>query len=239
MGCVPLIRGTAISNRGSLNLTPTLTLILTLTLTSVGTHASKYRYIALSFNNQVTKVVQSCFFQLRNIAKIKSFLSYSDLEKVIHAFISSRLDYCNSLYSGLNKKTISRLQLVQNAAARLLTNTRRRDHITPALASLHWLPVSFRIDFNILLITFKALHGLAPSYIADMSEYHNPGYSLRSANKALLDIPDTKLVTMGDRAFSARAPKLWNALPEGLRLADSLGSFKSQLKTYLYTKAFV
>ena len=102
---------------------------------------------SLSFNHQVTKVIQSCFFQLRNIAKIKSFLSYSDLEKVIHAFIYSRLDYCNSLYSGLNKKNISRLQLVQNSAARLLTNTRRRDHITPVLASLHWLPMSFRIDF--------------------------------------------------------------------------------------------
>ena len=94
----------------------------------------------LSFNKHVTTAVQSCFFQLRNISKIKSFLSTANLEIVIHSFISSRLDYCNSLYSGLNKKTISRLQLIQNSAARLLTNTRKREHITPILAALHWLP---------------------------------------------------------------------------------------------------
>ena len=86
----------------------------------------------LSFNKHVTTVVQSCFFQLRNIAKIKPFLSTANLETVIHSFISSRLDYCNSLYSGLNKTTISRLQLIQNSA-RLLTNTRKREHITPIL----------------------------------------------------------------------------------------------------------
>ena len=99
--------------------------------------------------------------------------------------------------------------------------------------------MSFRIDFKIVLFTFKALHGLAPSYITDMLERYEPGRTLRSANKALLTVQDTNRVTVGDRAFSARAPILWNALPLGLRLIDSLGSFKSQLKTYLYTKAFL
>lgn len=88
-----------------------------------------------------------------------------DLQTVIHAFITSRLDYCNSLYFGLPKSSLDRLQLVQNAAARLLTGTRKREHITPVLASLHWLPVKFRIDFKILLYVFKALHGCAPQYI--------------------------------------------------------------------------
>ena len=94
------------------------------------------------------------------------------------------------------------------------------------------------IDFKILLITFKALHGLAPSYIKDLLKPHKPQRILRSADKALLDPPDTKLVTQGDRAFSARAPFLWNALPLNLRLADSVTSFKSLLKTYMYRKCF-
>ncbi len=77
----------------------------------------------LSFDVQVTKVVQSCFAQLRQLMKIKSFLSFADFEKVIHAFISSRLDYCNALYSGISQRNLQRLQLIQNAAARLLTRT--------------------------------------------------------------------------------------------------------------------
>ena len=193
----------------------------------------------LSFNKQVTTVIQSCYFQLRNIAKIKPFLSTPDLETVIHALISSRLDYCNSIYSGLPKKTISRLQLIQNSAARLLTNTKKRDHITPILATLHWLPVSARCDFKVLLITYKALNGLAPSYIIEMLSLSNSGRTLRSSNKALLDVPRTNLVTRGDRAFAARAPRLWNALPGHVRLAPSVPLFKSRLKTHLYTECFL
>ena len=113
----------------------------------------------LSFDTRVTKVVQSCFAQLRLLTKIRSFLSSADLEKVNHAFISTRLDYCNTLYSGISRRNIQRLQLIQNAAARFLTCTKRCDHITPILAALHWLPVSFRIDFKILLLVFKALNG--------------------------------------------------------------------------------
>ena len=188
----------------------------------------------ISFNSQITTVVQSCYYQIRNIAKIKSFISTADLETVIHAFISSRLDYCNALYSASNKKAISRLQMVQNSAARLLTNTKKRDHITPVLAALHWLPVSYRIDFKLLLITFKALHGLAPSYIKDLLDPYKPERTLRSSDKARLDPP-----TQGDRAFSARAPFLWNALPIDIKRAVSVSSFKSLLKTHLYTKCFL
>ena len=187
---------------------------------------------------QVKKVVQTCFYQLRTIAKIKSILSFADLEKVIHAFITSRLDYCNALYTCLNQKSISRLQLVQNAAARLLTNTKKRDHITPVMATLHWLPVVFRIDFKILLLAFKAQNGLGPQYITDLLPPYVPPRSLRSSEEALLQIPKTRLATKGDQAFAVYAPRLWNALPLEIRKANSLASFKSLLKMYLFRKAF-
>ncbi len=80
---------------------------------------------ALTFDKQINAVVRSCFYQLKNIAKMKSFLTLRDMESVIHAFISSRLDYCNGLYLGVSQSLLSRLQLVQNAAARLLTGTRK------------------------------------------------------------------------------------------------------------------
>ncbi|KAF7653084.1 hypothetical protein LDENG_00087530 [Lucifuga dentata] len=129
---------------------------------------------SLTFNTQVTKVIQTCFLQLRQISKVRSFLSFSDLEKVIHAFISSRLYYCNALYSGISKGNIHQLQLIQNAASRLLTRCRRTDHISPILAGFHWLPVSFRIDIKILLVVFKALHGQTPSYICDLITFYKP-----------------------------------------------------------------
>ena len=103
-----------------------------------------------------------------------------------YAFVTSRLDYCNALYVGMDQASIKRLQLVQNAAARLLTGHKKRDHITPILASLHWLPIRFRIDFKILLFVFKALNGLAPAYIAELLQCYTPARALRSADQLLL-----------------------------------------------------
>ena len=85
---------------------------------------------------------------------------------VIHAFVTNRIDFCNSLLYGLPDCELKKVQRVQNAAARLLTSTRKYDHITPVLRELHWLPVKYRIQFKILLLTFKAIHGMAPDYIS-------------------------------------------------------------------------
>ena len=149
------------------------------------------------FDKQISSVVKASFFQLRLIARIKAYIPPSDLEKVIHAFIFSRLDYCNALYMGIDQSAIRRLQLVQNAAARLLTGKKKRDHITPILASLHWLPVRYRIDFKMLLFVFKAQHGLAPPYLCELIEPYVPPRPLRSANLLLLTDPGDKLRTRG------------------------------------------
>lgn len=193
----------------------------------------------LRLEAQVKTVVRTCFFHIRNIHRIRPILSTPNLHKVVNALISSRLDYCNALYSTLNKGSIYRLQLVQNAATRLITGTRRSEHITPVLAALHWLPVTFRIDFKILLLTFKALNGLAPQYLTDLLDPHIPVRRLRSSGAALLDVPTSRLVTKGDRAFAVRAPTLWNSLPLDIRVANSIGIFKTKLKTHFYRKAFL
>ncbi len=83
----------------------------------------------------------------------------SNAEMLIHAFMSSRLDYCNALFGGCSARLINKLQVVQNAAARVLTRTRKYDHISPVLSTLHWLPIKHCIDLKILLITYKALNG--------------------------------------------------------------------------------
>ena len=134
--------------------------------------------------------------------------------------------------------------MVQNAAARMLTGTKKREHITPVLAQLHWLPVQlgaqfkFRIDFKILLFVFKALNGSAPPYIGEMLSPHSTSRSTRSSTKQLLSVPRTRLKTKGDRAFSVAGPNLWNPLPPHIKSSTPLASFKSNLKTYLFTLAF-
>lgn len=193
---------------------------------------------ALKFDKQISAVVKSSFFQLRLLSKAKSFLTFAEFERVIHLFISSRLDYCNSLYIGMSQSNISRLQMVQNAAARLLTGTRKFDHVTPILRSLHWLPVCHRIEFKILLFVFKAMNNLAPSYLSDLLKLNDCTRSLRSSQQRLLMVPRSRLKTRGDRAFSVVGPKLWNSLPVSLRLISTESVFKSKLKTYLFSLAY-
>lgn len=127
---------------------------------------------------------------------------------------------------------------MQNAAARLLTGVRKRDHITPVLQSLHWLPVKFRIDFKILLFVYKVLSGLAPQYISDLIVPYSPSRVLRSTDQRLLKVPCCNLKSKGDCAFSVVGPKLWNSFPFHVRSAPSIITFKSYLKTDLFSLAF-
>ncbi len=106
----------------------------------------------LSFEKHISNVTKTAFFHLRNIAKLRNMLPVSDAEKLVHAFMTSRLDYCNALLGGCPASSINKLQVVQNAAARVLTRSRKYDHITPILQSLHWLPIKHRISYKILLL---------------------------------------------------------------------------------------
>ncbi len=126
----------------------------------------------------------------------------------------------------------------QNAAARVLTRTRKYDHISPVLSRLHWLPTKHRIDFKILLMTYKALNGLAPQYLSELLSHYSPPRPLRSQNSGRLIIPRISKSTAGGRSFSFLAPKLWNNLPNTVREADTLCQFKSRLMTHLFNLTY-
>ena len=186
----------------------------------------------------VNVLCKTAFFHLRNIARIRPYLNRNTTEKVIHAFVSSRLDYCNSLLYGMPSVLISKLQRVQNVAARIVTGTRKYSHITPVLHELHWLPVQYRVEYKVGLITYKCLHALAPSYLSDLLKPYVPTRALRSSSQGLLQVPRVRLSTFGARSFASFAPRLWNDLPVALRNIDSLDVFKSMYKTYLFNKCF-
>ncbi len=118
----------------------------------------------LSFSSHVKAVTKSAYYHLKNIARIRWFVSSQDLEKLVHAFITSRVDYCNGLLTGLPKKTIKQLQLIQNAAARILTRTR-----------IFFL---YFCDFKVFLLVYKSLNGLGPKYIADTLIEYKPNLNI-------------------------------------------------------------
>lgn len=190
----------------------------------------------------VNNLCRSATFALSKIGKLRKYLDPATTQKLIQAFVISRLDSCNSLLYGLPLKEINKIQRIQNMAARLISLTRKRDHITPILRDqLHWLPVEQRIKFKILLLTYKAFHGIAPSYLTELIVPYVPPRSLRAGsvrpvNNLKVVNPRTK--TYGERAFIVAAPMLWNALPSQIRNLPTVAQFKSQLKTYLFSIAF-
>ena len=129
---------------------------------------------------------------------------------------------------------------MQNAAARLIMDIRKYSQITPALYELHWLPLLARIHFKILLLAFKAIHGLAPAYISNLLVIkRKSSYNIRSNSSILLEPPRGKmLATLGERAFQAAAPHLWNELPLQLRTVGSVETFKNSIKTFLFRRSF-
>ncbi len=111
-------------------------------------------------------------------------------------------------------------------------------HITPVLESLHWLPVCFRIDFKVLLMVFKCLNGLGPSYLSELLLPYKPSRTLGSSGSGLLVIPKVRTRTHREASFQHYGPRLWNSLPEDLRAAENVHVFKSRLKTHLFSLAF-
>ena len=129
--------------------------------------------------------------------------------------------------------------MVQNSAARVVKKAKKRDHITPVLKALHWLPVKQRIDYKICLIVYKCLHKLAPSYLSDSLKRYVPTRTLRSSSDpSILIVPDYSYKYIGGRSFFSYAPSVWNKLPTGVRNSESLAVFKKRLKHHLFLNAY-
>ncbi len=188
----------------------------------------------LSFTDHIATTAWSCRFALYNIRKIRPFLSEQAAQLLVQALVLSRLDYCNALLAGLPACTIKPLQLIQNAAARVVFNEPKKAHVTPLFIRLHWLPIAARIKFKVLMFAYKTTTGTVPIYLNLLVQTYAPSRSLRSASERRLVVPSQRGTKSLSLTFSWTVPSWWNDLPISIRTAESLAIFKKHLKTHLF-----
>jgi len=183
-----------------------------------------------------SSLCRSAYCFLRQLRPVVRSLTEDAAKTVVHAFISMHLDYRNSLLCGISDTLLRRLQSIQNAAARVITRTPRRDHIMPILHHLHWLPVRQRVAFKLAVLVYKALNNRAPEYLSQDCRLvgDNGRCELRSSHNYTCASVTTS-TWLGDRAFAAAGPRLWNSWPVDVRRTDfTVKTFCQKLKTYLF-----
>lgn len=197
----------------------------------------------LTFASHTKRVAARCFYKLRQLRTIRHSLSADNARMLVHALVSTQVDYCNSILYQVAAVHLRPLQSVLNAAARLIVRKQKYDHITPTLRDdLHWLPVHRRIEYKLILFVFKCRHQMAPSYLSMMCAPLSASDSRRHRNRAAaqgdLDVPFSR-ISYGERSFPVSGPTCWNALPSELKLAAStLDHFCSRLKTVLFIRSY-
>jgi hypothetical protein len=194
----------------------------------------------LTMKRHVAKVAASCFYHLRRLRQIRRRVGTEVTTQLVLAFITSRLDYCNSVLAGLPQITLEPLQRVQNAAARLILDLNLWDHVTPGLRQLHWLPVRWRIQYKLCTIMQSIHTGRCPVYMTECVQTVTSRATrtgLRSSNSSLYVTPRLR-TKFGERAFSFAGPAAWNPLPAELRDSTDSSVFRSQLKTHFFNLAY-
>ncbi|GFR60226.1 reverse transcriptase-like protein [Elysia marginata] len=190
---------------------------------------------SFAMNDGISEIRRSCCLELRKIADIRSYLSVEATNKLVCAFVTSKLDYCNSLVTGISESEIAKLQQVQNNAAKLVYGKKRSGRATPLLKELHWLPVRQRIECGAASIVFQCLSlPNCPTCLSAVFAPYTPTRTLGSEGRNLLAKPGAGLETCGDRAFAFRGPDVWNRLPLSVQQSEPLSGFESVLKTCLF-----
>jgi len=195
----------------------------------------------LVMRTHVQRTVSRCFAMLRQLRSIRRSVSTFTMQTLVVSLVLSRLEYGNATLLGLPIYFQRRLESVLNASSTLIYDLRRSDHITDALASLHWLRELEHITYKTTLLTFCALRGEAPQYlseklvrVADISSRRR----LRSSSTSQLMVPRYRLSTVGSRSFSVAGPTIWNRLPTDITSSSCLSEFKRKLKTHLFRLSY-
>ena len=194
----------------------------------------------LTFKYHIRQKCRAANYSLSLIRRIRSYLDTETCKLVVHAMVISHIDYANSLYVGLPESSLHCLQLVQNQAARLILQRSKYSSATQCLLDLHWLPVHFRCDFKVACLVYRCLQGQAPRYLMDCISVRTSRYNIRRLNSdtgTILNTPFAR-TNAGARCFSVYGPKIWNNLPQEIRLCDNFIQFRAKLKTHYFSRAF-
>ena len=197
-----------------------------------------------SFSCHVRNICKACFVHIRDLRRLRGYLTREAALLAANALVGSRLDYCNSLFRSLSALNLRRLQCVQNSLARIVANTTKYSHITPVRKSLHWLPIMHRSIFKVALLVYKFLHSGHPKYFKPFLKPRHSMYRMRSSQSqgVLLEVPHFASIYKSKKqfglSFAYDVPMIWNDLPDDVRSAKSLSSFRKKLKTYLFEKAY-
>ena len=194
-----------------------------------------------TMNAHVSNIARTCYFELRRLASIRKFLTSTATASLVSAFVLSRIDYCNSLLFGSTHDVTSHLQRIQNYAALVILRLPMSSSITMHLGLLHWLPVKVRSTYEIACLCYHCHSSTAPSSVTDMlhkNPLHTRNTRPSSYTTPLLNRPVHSKATIGDHSFSFASSSVWNSIPNDVRCAPSLSSFKSRLKTYLFRSAY-
>ena len=187
----------------------------------------------LNYVKQISNACRNTYMHLRRINSIRRYLPEPAVKTLVQSVALTGIDYCNSLYIGLPKKSLRNLQLAQNSAARLIRRTQRHEHITPVLEQLNWLTITKQCQKKVLVLTYKALHHNAPSYLCDLLHWYQPARNLRSSLTTSLVPNRNRTITYSKRLIDTAAAALWNSLPNDIRNASNIILFKQMIKHYL------
>ena len=190
----------------------------------------------MTFNDQTSNIIKKGYGTLKLLYNIRNILNKKQSEILIHSLISSTIDYCNILLCSTTKSNINKLQKLQNAMCRYITKTRKFDHISKDLESLHWLKIKERIDYKLLLTIYKIRNNRAPEYLNTLIKLPLNTKETRATGKNKLFVPHANSINeMKDIKFMG--PTLWNKLPESSKNTLKINTFKKELKTILFKKS--
>ncbi len=170
----------------------------------------------LNFLDHITKTARSSRFALYNIKMIRPFLSEHATQLLVQALVLSKLDYCNALLVGLPDSSIKPLQLIQNAAARLIFNVPKIMHVTPLFINLHWLQIAARITFKALMFAYRTTSGSASLFLNSLLQTYMPSRSLCSASEQRITVPSQRGTKSLSPTFSLTVPIWWTDLPNSI-----------------------
>ena len=169
---------------------------------------------------------------LKQIIRVHYKINFSTLKILVQTLVLSQVDYCNSLLLGMSQYNLKNLQRIQNMGAQFIHHSSKYNRITPLLQELYWSMIDGHITYNIAVIRYKYVNGIAPKYLTDLAVTLH-GRQLHSSSRRKLPVSRSKIALSHNSSFQSMGPQIWNSLPRSVTDAEDVNVFKTNLKTFL------